>query len=220
MQLDYEDIGEAEETTLRAEIDMCHLRFVGDSFPIEKRYALFELVVKPALDIRQDSRILEIGVGTGNHLGSFIGLDYVGMDTDLEALKTAQQQATLCRMTPRSILKKGQGSIPLGYASVGRIFSVATLHEAENIPGELREMHRVLKPKGRIVLVERLCALSESPRAMANLVDEQTFLPKWFTEQGYSVEERRFKATYYGESLSGSPLFNFYSVIAQRLEAS
>ena len=81
---------------------------------------------------------------------------------------------------------------------------------------ELEEMDRVLKDDGRIVIVERLCTLSESPEAQDNLRREQTSLPKWFENKGYTIKEEGFLATYWGESLTDHPQFNYYLISAQK----
>jgi len=86
----------------------------------------------------------------------------------------------------------------------------------DDIEAELREMDRVVHNNGQILIVERMCAISETPRAIKNLKLEPELLSGWFDREGYDVEKTQFKATYWGESLTEQPQFNFYLVSAYK----
>jgi ubiquinone/menaquinone biosynthesis C-methylase UbiE len=174
-------------------------------------------IVKPTLGVERNHQLLEIGVGKGYHLRSYVGFNYCGVDIDSSSLEISRYCAELFSIPKERILERDpSGSIPIGDSKIDRLFSVCTLHETEDIEAELSEMDRLIKDDGQILIVERLCAISESESAKRNLKREPKLLPEWFGDHGYMGGVGRFKATYYGESLAAEPQFNYFFVIAEK----
>lgn len=181
-----------------------------------KKYELHELVLKPEIGRLEGLRILEIGVEDGFHLGSYASLDYYGTDIDSSCLREARDRAQVHGLPSSRIVCRNDAHIPFGDNSMDCLFSVCTLHEVRDIQGELAEMDRVAKEHGKIIIVERMCAIGESPLAQANLKQEPNLVNQFFVRRGYIVRERAFKATYWGESLTEYPQFNFWMISAER----
>jgi len=106
--------------------------------------------------------------------------------------------------------------IPQDSGSVDRLFSICTFHEVEDIDKMLEEMDRIVTQQGIVAVVERMCAIEESQDHIRNLKAMPDLLPCWFSDHGYRAQETRFQASYWGESLSSQPLFNFYMLSAKK----
>ncbi|MEK7528862.1 MAG: class I SAM-dependent methyltransferase [Patescibacteria group bacterium] len=113
-----------------------------------KEFELFEPILK------DNEIILDLGCGNGRLFDFFKKkkkkLRYIGMDNNSALLRLAQKN------NPKATFKKGDMlKIPLPGSSVDQIWSIAALH---HIPTKtlqkkaLREMRRVLKPDGKLVI--------------------------------------------------------------------
>ncbi|MBS3075698.1 methyltransferase domain-containing protein [Candidatus Pacearchaeota archaeon] len=213
MLLDYEDASDEEKDRVHQRFHDFGVRFTNSG----RRFELHEKLLKPELELFDGVRIAELGVGEGYHLGSYRDLDYRGFDTNYDMLLTAYKNAQRFGMPLLNLEHMLTGNIPLQDKSIDRLFSVCMLHEAEDTERELSEMHRVVVQNGKIVVVERMCVIEESARAIQRLKDENQFLPEWFSRNGYEINERRFRATYWGESLDNDLMFNFYLVSGKRI---
>lgn len=104
-------------------------------------------------------RVADIGTGTGIlalELAA-LGLDVIGIDRSEAMLETARQKW-------RSVASEEPGQIefctgdahelPLESASVDAAFAHMVLHSLENPERAIREMARVVRPGGRIILVD------------------------------------------------------------------
>lgn len=104
--------------------------------------------------------LLDIGCGTGRLLGfardTWPGLNLVGLDLSAPYLERARRRLRSSRRL--QLLEGGGEAVPLPDASQDAITCVFLLHE---LPKKIRagmaqEMARVLKPGGRVVLVDSL----------------------------------------------------------------
>jgi ubiquinone/menaquinone biosynthesis C-methylase UbiE len=109
--------------------------------------------------LRLRDRVLEIGCGTGSLLvrikGAHPDVTVVGLDPDPKALARARSKAR--RAAAAVGLDQGFGDqLPYPDASFDRVFSSFMFHHlpmAEKEP-TLREVRRVLKPGGRLILLD------------------------------------------------------------------
>lgn len=183
----------------------------------EGMYELHEKVLKPALDIRVGLSVGEIGVGGGEHLASYSGLDYYGCDIDPQEVLDSKENAEKYGISSDRIRLRDSKGIPFPEHGIDRLFSVCVLHEAEDMEAELAEMERVLNRNGRLAIVERMCALGEKSREIENLKREPELVGRWLGERGYACEERRFECTVWGESLTSYPKFPYWMILAHKL---
>lgn len=96
-----------------------------------------------------EGRVLEIGAGSGVNLPF-----YTSRATEVLGL---EPHPKLHAMAERSGLRVIQGSaeaIPLDSASVDTVVTTWTLCSIPNVDAALSEMHRVLRPGGRLLFVE------------------------------------------------------------------
>lgn len=173
-------------------------------------YALHERVLKPILGIDPTEGLLEVGVGSGNHLNSYRGYRYWGIDVDLEKVRIARRMAEECAISPLQIVQNAPGDVPFDEHTFERVMAVCTLHEVEDIPRMLSEIDRVLKPSGRVGIIERMTAHGESAEAQERLRQMPAVLRTWFGSHNYTFRENACHASYYGECLRAAPLFPFY----------
>jgi len=111
--------------------------------------------VTRALNLPSTCNLLDVGCGTGNLLkkidsesqyGTLTGIDFSST-----MLKHARSKFTECR--PNFIRSNINSPLPFADNTFDRIVSVNVLYALESPLSVLHEMHRVLKPRGEIVLV-------------------------------------------------------------------
>lgn len=92
---------------------------------------------------------LDIGCGTGNYTRALHlkGLDITGVDPSGEMLNTARAQISDIRWCTGKA-----ENIPLENASVNGALASLTIHHWSSLVQGFRELHRVLKPGGRVVI--------------------------------------------------------------------
>ena len=99
------------------------------------------------------STVLDIGVGTGNLASRFLetGIQVIGIDPSKEMRRICQQKYHLVEVRDGNFL-----NIPLPDKSVDVIVSTYAFHHVmpEQKEASIREMKRVLKPRGRIVIAD------------------------------------------------------------------
>jgi demethylmenaquinone methyltransferase/2-methoxy-6-polyprenyl-1,4-benzoquinol methylase len=105
-------------------------------------------------------RALDIGAGTGDlTIGLLRASDpsstVTALDLAPRMLAIAARRLRASGLERRALPAVGNAeSLPLPDASVERIVSGFTLRNIGDLPRALREMHRVLRPGGRVVLLE------------------------------------------------------------------
>lgn len=127
-------------------------RVFGDD--LLRARAINALVVPPL-------RVADIGTGTGVLALELarLGLDVVGIDRSEAMLETARQKWSLeaARAQGSIELRAGDAhALPLADASVDAAFAHMVLHSLEEPERAVREMARVVRPGGRVVLVDFL----------------------------------------------------------------
>ena len=101
------------------------------------------LVVK--YKINQGTKLLDVGCGKGNHVVGFnrCGIDVIGLDQ-----YTNQSMAMEVRECNFE-----KDKFPITYRSFDVVFSKSVLEHVSNTDHILGEMHRALKPCGRVILM-------------------------------------------------------------------
>jgi ubiquinone/menaquinone biosynthesis C-methylase UbiE len=173
-------------------------------------YELHERIVKPILWLDPTDSLLEVGVGSGNHLHSYKHSKYTGVDIDKHAIVKACGAADICSIPLSRIVPTVEGYLPFDDGEFNRVMAICSLHETRDIPSMLSEIDRVLAKGGRFVAVERMTAYRESPEAQERLQKMPEVLPLWFGQRKYAMARHGFSASYFGELLHGRPSFRFY----------
>lgn len=105
-----------------------------------------------ALGLSRADRVLEIGVGTGLHARWLLDhrdVHYVGLDASTAMLRVART-----RLPQAPLLAADAARMPFADSSVDAAFCSATLHHMDRPWTVLGEMCRVLRPGGRVALME------------------------------------------------------------------
>jgi SAM-dependent methyltransferase len=137
-------------------------------------------------------RVLEIGLGEGSDSERLIrhGAHWSGVDLTAESIERVRTRLML-RELPYEILQQGSVlDLPFADDSFDMVFSHGVLHHVPNIGQAQREIHRVLRPGGELVimmyarwslnylvsigLIRRAALLTAYPLARAGLLG---FLP-------------------------------------------
>jgi ubiquinone/menaquinone biosynthesis C-methylase UbiE len=110
-------------------------------------------------ELTRGQRVLEVGCGTGSVLITMgrqhPAVELVGLDPDPKALARAERKAHAAGVRVR--LDRGfSDAMPYEDASFDRVLSSFMYHHVppDEKPAMFREIHRVLKPDGRLELVD------------------------------------------------------------------
>jgi ubiquinone/menaquinone biosynthesis C-methylase UbiE len=115
--------------------------------------------LRQALDPRPGERILEVGPGTGYYSLAVAGWVGPGGRLDVADLQLEMLDHTIRRAAEAGIsnivpARSDARDLPYGDATFDGAFLVATLGEIPDQDAALRELRRVLKPGGRLVVGE------------------------------------------------------------------
>lgn len=118
---------------------------------IRRRRAL----VLDALDPRPGERVLDVGCGPGFYVAD--ALERIGPDGHVTGVDAspAMLEATRRRVEGHANVTLAEGdatALPLADATVDCALCVQVLEYVPDVPAALAEMHRVLRPGGRLVL--------------------------------------------------------------------
>jgi SAM-dependent methyltransferase len=100
---------------------------------------------------RRGLRTLDIGAGIGEHLAveGIAGQDYYAIEFRPEMAAKMRERFPAAHVTTGDC----QQTLPYENASFDRILAIHVLEHLTNLPAALREIHRVLKREGRLVVV-------------------------------------------------------------------
>jgi SAM-dependent methyltransferase len=120
------------------------------------RYAL-ESHIPACLDQLAVSglRVLEIGLGQGSESEQLIrrGAIWTGLDVTDEAVARVEQRLRLRQLPFEDVQKGSATAIPFGDDQFDMVFSHGVLHHVPGIQAAQQEIHRVLRPGGRLVVM-------------------------------------------------------------------
>jgi SAM-dependent methyltransferase len=122
--------------------------------------------------------VLDVGTGPGalavaiaRRCGS---CSVIAVDLAPEMLATAQRRARDAGITDRLDFRVADAAaLPLPDASVDVAVSTLSLHHWRDVPAILRELHRVVRPGGRVLIYD--LRFSYSPRQFAAFVAQTPF---------------------------------------------
>lgn len=103
----------------------------------------------------RDSRVLEIGVGNGSHaqLLASSAREFVGIDLTSYAVEATTKRLAVNGVTGARVLQMDAESLQFEDNSFDFIWTWGVIHHSANTARVLEEMHRVLKPGGRAVVM-------------------------------------------------------------------
>lgn len=104
-----------------------------------------------AIKVLQKTSVLHIGTATGRFTEylSTRGFHYIGVEISGEMVKVAHKRLK----NPNSVVIKADGEVlPFHDAIFDNVLSVRSFHFLPNPKNFLKEAHRVLKPKGRVIV--------------------------------------------------------------------
>lgn len=133
-------------------------------------------------DVGRDSRVLEVGCGTGNYIRAVAdatGAICTGVDPSREMLRRARTEAGLpmdranASQRPNVTFIEGRGEhLPLADRQFELVYSVDVIHHVEDRDAAAREAARVLKPGGSVMVV------TESEDDLRNRTPHVTYFPE------------------------------------------
>lgn len=100
-------------------------------------------------------RVLEVGIGTGQNLSRF-----GAQVSEVIGIEPAARLATMARTAARdapmpvTVVEASADAIPLDTRSIDTVVMTWTLCSVPDPDAALRELHRVLRPDGRLLFVE------------------------------------------------------------------
>lgn len=121
---------------------------------------LINLAAIEALDPVNEDHILEIGMGNGHFvreiLSRYPDTRYTGCDFSTEMIEAAKEEnAEYMRTRRASFVQAGAANMEFPDNTFSGILSVNTLYFWDDMPGIFREVTRVMKKDGRLVLAIR-----------------------------------------------------------------
>lgn len=149
--------------------------------------------------------LLDIATGTGD-LAILLarrlpGSTIIGMDLSEGMLKVGRQKASRAGLDSRIRFMQGNGlDIPLRDGSVDAVTIAYGIRNFADIPGGYREMLRVLRPGGVLVVLELSTPVSPLPRALYKLYT-RSLIPA----VGRLVSRDRRAYSYLPESIAAVP---------------
>lgn len=113
------------------------------------------------LNLTSTSHVLEIGCGSGGYalrVAEQIGCSIVGIDINPHGIAIATRLAEAAGMSSKVSFELADCSRNLRFSDSGfdAVFSNDAMCHIQGRPGLLREIHRVLKPKGRFLFSDAL----------------------------------------------------------------
>lgn len=106
-------------------------------------------------EVSADDRVVDLGCGPGTaaRVAARRGARVTAVDPSSAMLRVAR--AVTRRRTPVTWVRAGAEALPLPDASATVVWALATVHHWPDVDGALSEIHRVLSPGGRLLVVER-----------------------------------------------------------------
>jgi SAM-dependent methyltransferase len=106
------------------------------------------------LDLR-GRRVLEIGTGQGTESQRLMeaGARYVGLDFSPVAIRTLRAREQLFGVSAEGAVVAAAEAIPFPDESFDLVFSHGVIHHSPRIAGIVAEIHRVLAPGGRAIVM-------------------------------------------------------------------
>lgn len=117
--------------------------------------------------------VLEVGIGSGMNLSYYHGEEVehlTAIDPSLELWERRQIDLASLDFTV-DFIKGSAQELPFGDSTFDTVVSTSTLCSIRHVEEALKEMHRVLKPEGKLLLGEHGVAPDESLARYQNLLN-------------------------------------------------
>ncbi len=116
-------------------------------------------------------RTLEIAIGTGRTLPFFPqDIMVIGVELSIGMLKYARQRARQWRR-PTLLVRADAQALPIRDKSIDAVLSILSLCTIPDHRRALAEAYRVLRPGGRLILVEHVRSSNPAVAAIQQLID-------------------------------------------------
>jgi ubiquinone/menaquinone biosynthesis C-methylase UbiE len=121
---------------------------VGESAALMRDFAVVLACLAPV----PGERILDLGAGSGwcSEWLQRLNLDAVAVDLALDMLRVGRERLP----RPGRLVAGDLEQLPFQTASFDAAVSLNAFHHVPDMPSALREVHRVLKPRGRVIFLE------------------------------------------------------------------
>lgn len=140
--------------------------------PLEKRY--IKRIRKTILRYAHGT-VLEIGVGTGANFPFYPkGVNVIGIEPNEEMLRQARAKLDSTKAPVELLLGQAE-SLPFADESFDTVLATLVLCSVHNLDKSLKELNRVLKPNGTIIVFEHIRL--DDPRWVGFFQD--VFTPSW-----------------------------------------
>ena len=164
------------------------------------------------VEIKEEQNLLEVGCGIGavsKYMGEKYSLNVTGTDVDTEQIQTALKDKNDNRNI--RFLKADAAELPFEDDEFDIVMFYMVMHHIANWRGAFREISRVLKPKGYLIMGDilysnfaaRIGRLLSRNYGIIAIKDLNAF----FEMNNYTTIHT---------SLSKSPLIKYYEVVYQR----
>lgn len=112
--------------------------------------SFFYRIIRENFDFNNKT-VLDFGCGIGSTCPMFTPANYMGVDVDADRISYAR-----CLYSDYNFHVLQESHLPFLDNSVDCILIISVLHHIppEQLPGYLQEFHRVLRPKGKVIVIE------------------------------------------------------------------
>ena len=147
----YNQLYQQHEQTLSSESLRGMLHELEDMFADRLHLAAIEM----PLDNLRGLKVLEIGPGGGGHSALFSskGADVVAIDITAERVIGTSMKLTLCGEAGGRAYQADAENLPFRDGTFDIVYSNGVLHHSEDTDQGIAEVHRVLKPGGRAIIM-------------------------------------------------------------------
>jgi SAM-dependent methyltransferase len=192
---------------------------------------LHQEYIRPLMDVQKGHALLEVGawkgevgVETYNHLQTYRHDNYRGTDVSPKFLEQVRKTASRFGYQPNQFYQccpfdltrsENEDDFATQPESIDSIFAVNTVHESGALLKIMDAMNVVVKPKGKILVVERACDFYETPEHIALLRTEPSMVSDWGRANKFEPSTTKIKLSYWGDARI-PPLVNFYLILLKR----
>lgn len=151
------------------------------------------------LAIRPADRVLELGAGNGYFtipLAKRMPEAVIAVDIQPEMIALLKQQAEKEGLKNIEYVESSLEEIPLGPNTADKIFAAFSIHEADNLSQAVREMKRILKPAGQLLIVEWEAVTTENGPPFLGKIPIEEIVPV-LQLNGFDVTVRRLNPVHY-----------------------
>jgi ubiquinone/menaquinone biosynthesis C-methylase UbiE len=155
-----------------------------EKLPPEKILTLF--------DLKAGEIVADFGAGNGFFtvpIAQATGNDVYAIDIEPKMLEGLKEHARESGIENITTIITDLANTTLAEQSVDKIFSSFVMHEVPDLPAVMEEIKRILKPNGRILILDwEAIEMNEGPPLAHRIPSDQ--LKATFESHGFSVEKQ------------------------------